>query len=359
MKFYAKASLLALALSSPIWADPRLQVQVDSGGQHIDVKLSHAAVLQGVTQRWLQNPRRFEITIPKAEWQGKSLTPVDRGIVQKVQVQQGTGSVVIQIHSLGTPKMSWLGTPGQKAWTLRVSPTDMVASGQVPSLPGTSVASRPPVAQPKPPVAQPKPPVAQPKPPEAQPKPPVAQPKPPVEQPKPPVAQPKPPVEQPKPAQRPEQRLITVNIVNQDLPSAIRQMAKAANMQAEVGPGVEGAVTVSFTEVPLARALTSVLGKQAKFYEYKIDGDRLQVFGDSSAGGTTLVTSPPVNPANLTSDYFTLQPDKPVGEMLDAVRRVAGAVELFPDERLNVLFVRGDEAEVEKVRNLLRNILVK
>ncbi len=152
MKFYAKASLLALALSSPIWADPRLQVQVDSGGQHIDVKLSHAAVLQGVTQRWLQNPRRFEITIPKAEWQGKSLTPVDRGIVQKVQVQQGTGSVVIQIHSLGTPKMSWLGTPGQKAWTLRVSPTDMVASGQVPSLPGTSVASRPPVAQPKPPV---------------------------------------------------------------------------------------------------------------------------------------------------------------------------------------------------------------
>lgn len=343
-----------MACGQGVWADPRLLVDVTSQAQRVDVRLTHSAPLEGVSQRWMENPRRLEITIPKAEWSGKGTVPVDRGVIQKVQVQQVPGAVKVQVLTLGSPKMSWAGSADRKVWTLRISPTDMVSAGQLPGLPAensaqsakTSVAR--PVAAPsgKPPAGPSQVATKAPesvKPPEAV---------------KPPESV-KPPEAAKPPVARPEQKLISVKFQEQDLASALKSMAQAAGMQVEIGPGVEGKVTMAFTDTPLSKVLTSVLGRQENLYEYRIEGNRIRVFGDGGQAGSTLVV--PVSPERgaYVSDYLSLQADKPVREVLDAVRKIAGGVELIPDERLNVLFVRGEEADLEKVRNLLRGVLVK
>ena len=264
-------------------------------------------------------------------------------MLQRVDVKQGQGSVTVSVLSLQSPKMNWVSSADRKTWTLRIATNEMAASADPPRLPNAATAVAPAAPKSFSDVAV-----------QTSSKPVAA----------PPPVRVRPPVSPPSTSNGADQKPITLTLQNKDLPTAIREMAKAAGLEADVGPGVEGSVTASFTDTPLARALTSVLGKQAKLYEFKIVNNRLRVFADSDSAGTTLVTSAPTQAGtprnvNLVSDYFPIVADKPVSELAQAVRRAVTDVEVIQDDRLNVLFVRGDAADIEKVRNLLQKVLAK
>ncbi len=355
--------LFAIALNGLAWADPKLGVDLHKTSDRVEVKLTQDKPFENVTQKWRENPHRFEITIPKVEWQGKAISNIDKGVLQKVEVKPGAEVVVVSIYALQSPKMSWVGSADKKTWTLRISAGEMANGNETPKLPvvtsggGNSFAALPPVK----PAATPARPTPRPTPP------PVATDTTPA---RPATPTPAPAAPTPTPARNNvDQRIISISFVNKDLPVAIREMAHAAGLEAEVGPEVKGRVTDTFTAVPLSQAITRVLGKQQDLYEMKIEGNRLRVFGDNSGGGATLTpvapTPPPASstastrPIQLVSDYFPLMADKSASQMVAAIRRAVADVEVIHDDRLNVLFVRGEAADMEKVRNLLQNVLAK
>lgn len=340
----------AIALSGLACADPKLGVDVHKASDKVELRLSQDKPFENVTQKWRENPHRLEITIPKVEWQGKAVSNIDKGVLQKVEVKPGGGVVTVTLFALQNPKMSWVSSADKKNWTLRISAGELASSTDVPKLPGATagVASLPPAR----PAANPS---------GARPNPrPVAN--------NSPAVRPVPPTPNP-PRNNVDQRNISVTFVNKDLAAAIREMAQAAGLEADIGPGVKGSVTATFKDTPLSQALTNVLGKQQELYEVKIEGNRVRVFGDNSGAGATLV--PTVNPPTpvpdgggtrslkLVSDYFPLMPDKPAKDMVAAIRRAVSDVEVIQDDRLNVLFVRGEAGDLEKVRNLLQNVLAK
>lgn len=349
--------VFSVALCSLAWADPKLGVDVHKSSDRVELRLTQDKPFENVSQKWRENPHRLEITIPKVEWQGKAVSNVDRGVLQKIEVKPGSGQVTVSIYALQSPKMSWVGSADKKSWTLRISADEMASTTETPKLPGAvaPVASRPVVAPTRPPAR----PVG------------VTPPRPVSSVPvsaapvRPPVTNV--PPANPSPARNnADQRAISVAFVNKDLPAAIREMAQAAGLEAEVGPGVKGTVTATFKDAPLSQVISNVLGKQQDLYEFKIEGNRLRVFGDNSGAGATLVptVAPPVvsntpKAGKPVSDYFPLKADKPAKEMLAAIRRVVPEVEVIQDDRLNVLFVRGEAGDLEKVRNLLQNVLAK
>ena len=352
--------LLSIALCPMAWADPKLGVDVHKSSDRVELRLTQDRPFENVSQKWRENPHRLEITIPKVEWQGKAVSNIDRGVLQKVEVKPGSGLVTVSIYALQNPKMSWVGSADKKSWTLRIFADEMASNNDAPKLPGAvaPVASKPVATPARPPVrpvgATPSRPVS------ANPSRPVSS---------VPV---RPPVNNvPTPTPGPvrnnaDQRTISVAFVNKDLPAAIREMAQAAGLEADVGPGVKGTVTATFKDKPLSQVISNVLGKQQDLYEFKIEGNRLRVFGDNTGAGATLVptVAPPtvIEPPKSgkpVSDYFPLKADKPVKEMVAAIRRVVPEVEVIQDDRLNVLFVRGDASDLEKVRNLLQNVLAK
>lgn len=343
---------LALAFNPLAWADPKLGVDVHKSSDRVELRLTQERPFENVTQKWRENPHRLEITVPKVEWQGKAVSNIDRGVLQKVEVKPASGSVTVTLYALQSPKMSWVGSSDKKSWTLRISSNEMASNSEPPRLPGasapastaaTAFSALPPVksnttpARPNPkPVANNLPPT--------------------------------PPTPTP-PRNNVDQRTISVSFTNKDLPSAIREMAQAAGLQAQVGPEVKGKpVTETFKDMPLSQALTRILGRQDELFEVKFEGNVVRVFGDGNGGGATLI--PTVNPrpnvpenatrtVNIVSDYFPLKADKSVREMAGAVQRLVSDVEVIQDDRLNALFVRGDAADLEKVRNLLQNALAK
>ncbi|MBT9583319.1 hypothetical protein IV102_08210 [bacterium] len=332
---------LGLAISPWSWADPKLSVDLKKGSDKVEIRFSQSAPFETVTQKWRENPHRLEITVPKVEWSGKASSNIDKGVLQRVEMKQGQGSVTVTVLSLQNPKMSWVSSADRKTWTLRIATTEMAASAEPPRLPNAAAVSAAPKSFADLAVQTSGKPVSA-----------------------PPPVRVRPPATPPSTSNGVEQKLITLNLQNRDLPTAIREMARAAGLEADIGPGVEGSVTASFTDTPLARALTSVLGKQARLYEFKIVNHRLRVFADADSAGTTLVTSAPTQAGtprsvNLVSDYFPIVADKPVSELAQAVRRAVTDVEVIQDDRLNVLFVRGDAADIEKVRNLLQKVLAK
>lgn len=339
--------LFAIALSGWAWADPKLGVDVHKASDKVELRLTQDRPFENVTQKWKEGPHRLEITIPKVEWQGKAVSNIDKGVLQKVEVKPGAGSVTVTLYALQSPKMVWVSSPDKKSWTLRISAGELASSSDTPKLPvpSTGFAALPAV-KPNPTPARPNPrPVANNTPP----------------------ARPLPPTPSPT-RNNVDQRTISVSFVNKDLPAAIREMAQAAGLEAEVAPGVKGSVTATFKDTPLSQALTNVLGKQQDLYEVKIEGNRVRVFGDNSGAGATLVPTPaaptPVSNGetrslNLISDYFPLMADKSASQMVAAIRRAVSDVEIIHDDRLNVLFVRGEAGDLEKVRNLLQNVLAK
>ena len=355
MSRWKQAVLLGLTITPLAWAAPKLGVDVSKSSDRVEIRFSQPVPFATLTQKWQEKPHRLEITVPKVEWAGKGGTRIDKGVIQKVDIKPAQGGVTVTVMALQSPKMSWVSSADQKTWTLRMATNELSYSNEPARLPNEAAAAVP--AKPVQTVEKPpSKPVATP------PSKPVT-----IHNPTPvPVTPPvTPPATQKGPAEGPEQKPITINLKNKDLPTAIREMARAAGMEADVGPGVEGTVTASFTDTPLARCLTSVLGKQAKLYEFKVVNNRLRVFGDGETGGTTLVTSaPPTTPTTAASgqqvsDYFPIVPEKPVSDLAAAVRKAVAGVDVIQDDRLNVLFVSGDAAEVEKVRNLLQNVLAK
>lgn len=353
--------LFAVALTGLAWADPKLGVDLHKTSDRVEVKLTQDKPFENVTQRWRENPHRFEITIPKVEWQGKAISNIDKGVLQKVEVKPGAGVVVVSIYALQSPKMSWVGSADKKTWTLRISAGEMASENETPKLPAAAAGNGLAAVPPAKPAATPARPAPRPNPQ------PVASDTTPV---RPATPAPTPAAPNPTPPRNNvDQRIITISFVNKDLPAAIREMAHAAGLEAEVGPEVKGRVTDTFTSVPLSQAVTRVLGKQQELYEMKIEGTRLRVFGDNSGGGATLIpvapTPPPASstastrPIQLVSDYFPLLADKSASQMVAAIRRAVADVEVIHDDRLNVLFVHGEAADMEKVRNLLQNVLAK
>lgn len=349
--------LASLSLSSAALALPLLDVHLNKGSEKVEVRLRLEAPFQGVTQRWKENPHRLEVVIPNVDWKEKSVVAIDRGIVQRLEAKPSGSGAILELITNQNPKMSWNSSPDRKEWTLVIRPSEMASGSDLPRLPGATAASTgspgpAPVAAPRRPAPGPSTAVR-----------PVAPARPgestrPARPPSP--GRPTPPPA----AARPDQKPITLSFDNKPLGQAIREMAAAAGLEADVAAGVEGKVTANFQDIPLGRALTSVLGKQEKLYEYKIVNNRLQVFADANDVGVTKVVPPPTPPtvpsgAPTVSDYFPIINDKSAAEVAKMVRKVAQDADVLVDDRLNVLFVRARAEDLEKVRNLLRGLLAK
>jgi hypothetical protein len=340
-----RLSFLALSLTLAAAADPKLTLEVSKSSDAVEVTLVSSEPIKAATQRWRENPHRLEIVIPKGKLSGKT-HKLDRGVVQKLEAKSTAEAAVVELHALQNPKMRWTGSADGKEWTLKVLTTELASDSAPPALP---------LARPASPVAAKPTPTSRP-----------------VVPTRPPVSlQSKPKGTQPA-APRPDQKPVTLTLEKKPLGQAIRELAQCAGMQADVGPGVEGTVTATFTDVPLARALTQILGQQEKLYEYKVVNNRLQVFGDSSGSGATMVvpsggqtnpSSPPLTASQptsaLSSDYYPIRIEHSVKEAQEAVRAQFGGLQVWSDERLNVLFVRGQISELEKVRQLLASLLAK
>lgn len=350
---WTKPVFFLLLLSSWGWSDPRLGVDVHKTSDQVELRLNQDSPFVNVTQKWRENPHRLEIMIPKSVWSGKAVSGIDRGVVQRVEVKSGKDHVLITLFALQSPKMNWQSSADQKSWTLSISTNEISASNEPPRLPkivvGGSKASNVTAATKSTPKPLPK------------------------------VVKSS---TAPLPAAKDnlstrsttsshnivDQRLISISFTNKELAGAIKDMAKAAGLEAKIGPEVKGKpVTESFKDTPVAQALTRVLGRQDQLFEVKFEGNIVHVFADESGSGTTLSPVVPLSPVRditpasgvLVSDYFPLKPDKSVRDMAAAVRRLASNLEVIQDERLNVLFVRGSASELEKVRNLLQNALAK
>lgn len=335
-------TILALtgAMSLPLWAAPKLAVEVQRKGDRVEVVLTSPTPLAApaIQQRWKEGPHRFEVVVPKTEVARLSKS-IDRGVLQKIETDSSGDSALLRVVASGDPKMSWSASADRKVWTLSISTVD-IAAGKVPALPGGSLASAPVVSKPP---ARPSPPPVSVRPPAPRAPENVA------------TAPPQPqPQAQP---QRLDQRPITVSLQNKDLAVAIQEMARAAGLEAEVGPGVEGPVSVSFREVPLGLALTNLLGKQTKLIEYRIEGNKLKVFTDDQGGATIPVA--PTRSGPTVSDYFPIVNEKKVAEVAQLVKRTVTQVDVHSDELLNVLFVEGAAGDLAKVRELLQNVVVK
>lgn len=335
-------TILALtgAMSLPLWAAPKLAVEVQRKGDRVEVVLTSPTPLAApaIQQRWKEGPHRFEVVVPKTEVARLSKS-IDRGVLQKIETDSSGDSALLRVVASGDPKMSWSASADRKVWTLSISTVD-IAAGKVPALPGGSLASAPVVSKPP---ARPSPPPVSVRPPAPRAPENVA------------TAPPQPqPQAQP---QRLDQRPITVSLQNKDLAVAIQEMARAAGLEAEVGPGVEGPVSVSFREVPLGLALTNLLGKQTKLIEYRIESNKLKVFTDDQGGATIPVA--PTRSGPTVSDYFPIVNEKKVAEVAQLVKRTVTQVDVHSDELLNVLFVEGAAGDLAKVRELLQNVVVK
>ena len=337
---------LALGLTLAAAADPKLTLDVSKSADEVEIKLTSSEPLKTATQRWKENPHRLEISFPKAKVAAKSHS-LDRGVLQKLEVKSAAEAATLEVHALQNPKMRWSASSDQKIWTLKIRATDLAADNAPPALPVAAAAPAKPAPGSKPPVAVHKPTPPKPK-----------------EFPSKTPADPTPAVV------RVDQRPVTLQLDKKPLPLALRELAQAAGLEAEVAKGVEGTVTAKFDQVPLARALTQMLGQQEKLYEYKIVNNRLQVFGDDSNSGSTLTVQADPTPKNtqvasappasaLLSDYFPIRTEHSVREAQDAVRNQVAGVQVWSDERLNVLFVRGQASELAKVRELLASLLAK
>ena len=341
--------LFSLALNPLAWADPKLGVDVHKSSDRVELRLTQDKPFENVTQKWRENPHRLEITVPKVEWHGKAVSNIDRGVLQKVEVKPGSGTVTVTLFALQNPKMSWISSPDKKSWTLRISSNEMAAGNEPPKLPGAVAASPASAFSALSPVKSTGTPA-----------------RPNVR----PVANRVPQVPPPT-RNTADQRIISVSFNNKDLPSAIREMAQAAGLEVQIGPEVKGQpVTATFKDVPLSQALTRVLGSQKDLFEARFEGNVVRVFGDNSGSGATLMPGPApgpqpnvtdsgTHPLNMVSDYFPIKPDQSVRALASTIQRLVTDVEVIQDDRLNVLFVRGEAGDLEKVRNLLQNALAK
>lgn len=419
----------ALGLSAAVWADPSLRVDVRKAADKVEIRLTGSAPVQPASQRWKENPHRFEVAIPGVD--GKPVSSaLDLGVLQKVEARSLASGVSLQLFASGNPKMSWTASADRKVWTLTVSPNEMAASADPPRLPAAGATSAKPPARPaRPAAATPRPRVAEvppvvtppvPDPPPVSPTQHTIQPPPttlppaapvtvtavpaaarptpastapvtvvpspaaPVPVTPSPVARPAatpvvtrpplpatvsptpqtvsaapvtPPVVPPAPA-RPDAVPVTLSLKNRPAAEALADMARAAGLVPDIGPGLEGNVTVDLQAAPLSQAVTRVLGKQSRLYEYSVQNGKLRVWSDEADAGVTLVPDAVPAVARL-SDYYPIMADKPASDVADSVRRAVSGVEVLPDDRLNVLFVRGSAAELDQVRTLLRNVLAR
>lgn len=400
------AGSLAYAAPAGSEVEPHVRVQVIVSSEQVEFSIVSNQPLAEPNFRKAGKAGRLELTLPHCALVSRAgKQALDRGVLQNVEVENINGGVLVGVSALSSPMSRATISPDHKSilWTVM---TNVPGSG-LPSVQVGSTAHSHPVAaepvRPKPHpaavapvkpiaiVAPAPPPVVAPPPPSKPPAAPVATPRPVAVAPKPalpasrpvaaPVAPPAPsrPAAQPpvavvaparpapvaptavvRPAApvNPGDRLVSLTYPSGDLAGALRALARAAGLQAQIDPGVKGSVTESFTEIPLNKAVSSILGKQTELYHYEITSSSLVVTASGdSAGGSTLHPNLPGN-RGLVSDYFPIR-QKPVAEVYQAAHRAFPELTYQVDERLNVLFAEGEPSVMERLRKVLQGVSAK
>ena len=368
------AFLFAAALLSqsvfPVWGangDPDVNVSVRSlGGDKVELKVSSTAPLKKLSVRWLQNPRRIRLTLSGAHLTGKSgKFAIDKGILQYAEAQGSSEAVTLDLATISNPRSKIALDGDQRTLTWTASVIDIAKGDELPALPSGGVASASndgkanskPAAKPP----TPKPPAAKaPQSTTRKPANPGITRVPVVNE----TPTPRPPAENPPAsgsapaADKPGDRLVSLS-ANGDLRQALENLAKAAGLQAEIDPGVQGTVAISFTDYPLNRAVSTVLGRQATLFEYKITDKVLKVTAPEGSGGTTVVPVDPAPPGRPgVSDYFPIK-DKKASDMVEVLRKAFPGLSMTVDERLNQILAEGSASEIERLRKLLGRNSVK
>lgn len=346
-------ALLGLSLMAPAFAEPapKLDVKVKPFSDRIEIEVRSNAPLQ-------YQAKATELKVAKGTVTGAGVIPVDKGLIQKVEVVPlKTGGAEIKVFTISTPRSSVRLSGDKKVLTYTISVNDLASAGggaaqlfgPKPAPPPAAAKSPPPVTVKSPPpvTAATPPPVAANSPPQLRRDPlPVATPAPTPEAPPAPTPR-------PQPAATPAtvaaaQRPISLTFSGGDLPSALQALAQAAGLQADVAPGVQGYVTASFTEIPLNQAVTTMLGQQSNLYEYSISDTTLKVWGD----GTPITAKS----GRVAREYFPLKSTAKVADVLASLKRAVPELNYSVDERLNQILAEGDPSDLDRARKVLKNV---
>ena len=340
-------------------------VELYKASDKIEFKLSGKQPIKKLSLRWVQSPRRLRLTIPGAHLSSKSgRVPIDRGVIQWAEAVDSGDGVVIDLATLSNPRSRFSMTPDHRSVNWTASVNEIAKGDELPTLP-SGLANAPAEAprgrnvkpnDPKPALAV-KPPIVKPN----DPKPALAV-KPPTVKPalavkptptRPPVTVVKEiPKETVPKAPKAAERLVSVS-ANGDLRTALENLAKAAGLQAEIDPGVQGSVSMSFQDVPLNKAVSSILGQQATLYDYKITDKVLKVTSSDGPGVPVTVSN-----ARMASEYFPIK-DKKAMDIVEAVRKAVPSLTYTVDERLNQILAEGEPSELERLRKLLQKVSIK
>ncbi|MBI3925576.1 MAG: hypothetical protein HY319_08555 [Armatimonadetes bacterium] len=319
---------------------------------------------------------------------------VDRGLIRKVEVRQPSADTVsVRIYVISKPKNDLQVAAGGKQVKLKLSTMEIASAGpaaapkptrKTPAAPSgstppatpagrpaaTSAAAKPAAASPRtspgaapaaaaaprtgpaaaPATVEPGPAPAEPaaSPIQAEPAAPAAS-----------ETRPAAPAPGSTPRSAVAQKTVSVTYQGGDLRGALQALAKAAGLQADIHPTVQGAVTASFTEIPLNLAVTDLLGQSAELYLYEITDTQLKVYphqGSSEPVATS--ASSTASSDQVARDYFPLRAQS-AKELADAARKAVPSLTYRVDERLNIIIAEGSPEDLQRLRAILQAVSEK
>ena len=349
-------------------------VELRKSADKVDFHVSSKQPLRHLSLRWVQNPHRLRLTIPGAHLASPAgRVAIDKGVLQWAEAQSTGNSVTVDLATISSPKSRISASSDGKSLNWTASATDISSTDQVPRLPASlsgeaNTGEGAPKAAPKKPEVAGKPsrkaapkatnvavkPVETVKPVEnahAEKVPKVKV----VTQEVAAVPKEVKQVTTAPSATKPGDRLVSLS-TSGDLRAALTALAKSAGLKAEIDPGVQGSVTKSFQDVPLNKAVSSILGQQAELYEYTISDSTLKITAPGGTGGQTMTPASPGG--RIASDYFPVR-DKKAADILEAVRKAVPGLTYTVDERLNQILAEGDPSDLERLRKLLQKVSIK
>lgn len=159
---------------------------------------------------------------------------------------------------------------------------------------------------------------------------------------------------------RSQSRLVTCEFIDADLVSVIKALSKDMGRNVYIGPGVEGAVTMSFRSVPAEGALQMVLKEQAGDIRYKLVGYNTLVvaFGDKVDCIEHEILGKPMGSRSVSGRIRQeiLLEHASAAKVMDLLRGQYRDVEFLPHPTMNGFYVVGGRSDILQIKRDLPNL---
>lgn len=155
-------------------------------------------------------------------------------------------------------------------------------------------------------------------------------------------------------------KLVTLDFVNADLVYVIKILAKEMNRNVYIGPGVEGAVTVTLKSVPVDGALALILKMQENDIGYKLVGYNTLIVADPAKIATIEddilgKQFAPTRPKDAVRQEVILE-KAPAAKVISFLQGQYKDVEFIPHPTLNGFYAVGSRSDVLSIKSDVPNL---